>query len=95
MTAEAEHLRHFFLDQIVDDNLGTIEGVARRHRISPYQFDFFRRSAIFPAADTAQARGTLFPIILYVNLYCGRLPAENRAMPEIGTSCGTCWIAGA
>jgi hypothetical protein len=25
------------------------------------------------AADTAQARGTLFPIILYVNLYCGIL----------------------
>jgi len=25
------------------------------------------------AADTAQARGTLFPIILYVNLYCGML----------------------
>jgi hypothetical protein len=34
------------------------------------------------AADTAQPRGTLFPIILYVNLYCGRLPAENTAKPD-------------
>ena len=42
VTAQAEHLRHFFLDQIVDDNLGPVERIARRHRISPYQFDFFQ-----------------------------------------------------
>jgi hypothetical protein len=36
----------------------------------------------FFTADTAQAGGTLFPIILYVNLYCGRLRIDNRAMPE-------------
>jgi hypothetical protein len=31
------------------------------------------------AADTAQARGTLFPMILYVNSYCGMLqnPASD------------------
>jgi hypothetical protein len=29
--------------------------------------------ALTLSADTAQARGTLFPIILYVNLYCGML----------------------
>src|ERR1700726_623560 len=74
VTAQAEHLRHFFLDQIVDDNLGPIERIARRHRITPYRFDSFRRSALtLLAADTAQARGTLFPIMLYVNLYCRRV----------------------
>ena len=31
VAAQAEHLRHLFLDQIVDDDLGTIEHVARRH----------------------------------------------------------------
>jgi DNA-binding IclR family transcriptional regulator len=35
-------------------------------------------AAIF-AAETAQARGTLFLIMLYVNLYCGRLLPENAA----------------
>ena len=35
VAAEAEHLRHFFLDQIIDDDLGPIERIARRHRISP------------------------------------------------------------
>jgi hypothetical protein len=30
------------------------------------------------AADTAQPRGTLFPVMLYVNLYCGRLPPEKH-----------------
>jgi hypothetical protein len=29
--------------------------------------------SIYFAANTAQARATLFPIILYVNLYCGML----------------------
>ncbi len=64
MTAQAEHLRDFLLDQIVDNDLGTIERIARRHRNLSYRFDFV-------GAETAQARGTLFLIILYVNLYCG------------------------
>jgi hypothetical protein len=38
--------------------------------------------AAYFAAETAQARGTLFPVMLYVNLYCGRLPPENAAKPD-------------
>ena len=34
VTAQPEHLRHFFLDQIVDDDLGTIERITCRHRIT-------------------------------------------------------------
>ena len=41
VTAQAEHLRHFFLDQVVDNDLGPIERIARRHRISPRPFDDF------------------------------------------------------
>jgi hypothetical protein len=44
VTAQAEHLRHLLLDQVVDDDLRPIERIARRHRISPYQFDASRRS---------------------------------------------------
>ncbi len=35
VAAQAEHLRHFFLDQIIDDDLGTVERIARRHRFPP------------------------------------------------------------
>src|SRR3979411_2651910 len=77
VTAEAEHLRHLLLDQVVDNNLSPIERIARRHRISPYQFADSRRSPIHLSLPTAQARRTLFPIILYVNLYCGRLAPER------------------
>jgi hypothetical protein len=34
VAAQAEHLRHFFLDQVVDNDLGTIEHITRRHRNS-------------------------------------------------------------
>src|SRR3954464_15277014 len=44
MAAKAEYLRHFFLDQIVDNDLGTVEHIARRHRLSPYRFHNGRRS---------------------------------------------------
>ena len=33
VAAQAEHLRHFLLDQIVDDDLGAIEHVTR-HRLT-------------------------------------------------------------
>src|SRR5580704_6009506 len=55
VTAEAEYLRHLFLDQIVDDDLGTIEHIARRHRITP------RLPRIF--GYRRSARGTPFPVI--------------------------------
>jgi hypothetical protein len=32
------------------------------------------------AADTAQARGTLFPMILYVNSYCGILKKPSSGI---------------
>src|SRR5450631_1780736 len=79
VATQAEHLRHFFLDKIVDDDLGPVERIALRHRFSPYRFDFLsgdRHNS--NSAETAQARGTLFLIMLYVNLYCGILTTEAR-----------------
>src|SRR5580704_19677040 len=52
VTAEAEYLRHLFLDQIVDDDLGTIEHIARRHRITPRLPRFFLAS-LFSAPHPA------------------------------------------
>ena len=48
VTAQAEHLRNFFLDQIVDDNLGTIERITRHCVLSCSLNDM-----------TAQANGPL------------------------------------
>ena len=69
VAAQAEYLRHLFLDQIIDNDLGTIEHVARRHRITLSRLlNVFmaglKRRAVHPSLLSAQ---TLFLIILYVN----------------------------
>ena len=47
----------------------------------PYHSDFFRRSAQLTSPPKLPGRaGTLFPIILYVNLYCGMLKNPSSGM---------------
>ena len=61
VATQAEHLRHFFLDKIVDDYLRPVERIALRHRFSPYRFDFLSGDRLnLNAAETAQAAAPYF-----------------------------------
>ena len=71
VAAEAEHLRHLLLDQIVDNDLGAIERIAC-HQCSP------RCSTVACLRTSALTRATLFLIILYVNCYCSMLFPPGR-----------------
>ncbi len=50
VAAQAEHLRHFLLDQIVDNDLGTVERIACRHQITLLLARLFNRPAILSGA---------------------------------------------
>jgi hypothetical protein len=63
--------------------LSPIEHIARRHRISPYPFDiFFQEISLLASLPTLPGRGSLFLMMLYVNLYCGRVLAQAPAVPR-------------
>ena len=70
VAAQAEHLRHLLLDQIVDDDLGAIEHVTRHLCTLSLRLNEFASASCL----RGRRRGpNLFLIILYVNCYCGML----------------------
>ena len=62
VTAQAEHLRNFLLDQIVDDNLGTIERITCAIALLSCSLNDIAAQANGAAFDTfSPARETYFP----------------------------------
>ena len=61
VAAQAEHLRNFLLDQIVDDDLGTIERITR-HRITLLLAQRYQAAqAMGRLRHVSPARETYFP----------------------------------
>ena len=77
VAAQAEHLRHLLLDQVVDDDLGAVEHVTRHRLTLSLQLNEFASASCLRGATTGP---NLFLIILYVNCYCGILPSTPRAL---------------
>ena len=69
VAAQAEHLRHLLLDQIVDDDLGTIEHITRHcvHSLCSLNDMTAQASCRLRASDAPSGARNLFLIILYVN----------------------------
>ena len=79
VAAQAEHLRHLLLDQVVDDDLRAVEHIACDIGSLPAQFDDLSGSALRLRCRHCPGARTLFPIILYVNCYCGMLPGLGHS----------------
>ena len=77
VAAQAEHLRHLLLDQIVDDDLGAVEHVTRHRFNSLPAAQRIRLRVLLARPATGP---NLFLIILYVNCYCGMVRIAPRAM---------------
>jgi hypothetical protein len=77
VAAQAEHLRHLLLDQIVDDDLGAVEHVTRHRSTLSLQLNEFASASWLARSATGP---NLFLIILYVNCYCGMVEIACRVL---------------